>query len=139
MNTGATQAHQIYRLGLVNPRADIPVPAIDAKIAMKSLEASLDRRAPEGANPITADEIHLMAEMKLYQSDCADCRRRARHGSRSGASRCSPANSTGAELGIVLEGSISVHESMITGEPIPVQKVIGAKVTVGRWLVLARW
>jgi Cu+-exporting ATPase len=33
--------------------------------------------------------------------------------------------------GVVVEGSSSVDESMITGEPIPVEKAIGAKVTGG--------
>ena len=33
--------------------------------------------------------------------------------------------------GVVLEGSSSVDESMVTGEPIPVEKAVGAKVTGG--------
>ena len=61
------------RLGLVNPRADIPVPSIEADTAMKFLDASLGRRAPDVKNPIPADETHLAAGMKLYQSNCAGC------------------------------------------------------------------
>jgi Cu+-exporting ATPase len=33
--------------------------------------------------------------------------------------------------GVVLEGTTAVDESMVTGEPIPVEKVVGAKVTGG--------
>jgi len=61
------------RLGLVNPRADIPVPSVEADTAMKFLDASLDRRAPDVKNPVPADETHLAAGMKLYQSNCAGC------------------------------------------------------------------
>jgi len=33
--------------------------------------------------------------------------------------------------GVVIEGATSIDESMVTGEPLPVEKVIGAKVTGG--------
>jgi len=61
------------RAGMINPRADIPVPSLEENIAMKSLDASLDRRAPDIKNPVTADDTQLAAGMKLYQSNCAGC------------------------------------------------------------------
>jgi mono/diheme cytochrome c family protein len=61
------------RLGLVNPRADIPVPSIEVETATKFLDASLARRVRDVKNPVLADETHLAAGMKLYQSNCAGC------------------------------------------------------------------
>lgn len=61
------------RMGFVDPRADIPVPAWEANTAMKFLDASLDRRAPDTKNPVVANDANLEAGMKLYQSNCAGC------------------------------------------------------------------
>ncbi len=61
------------RMGLIDPRADIPVPSIEASTAMTFLDASLDRRAPDEKNPLPAGEVELVAGMKLYQSKCAGC------------------------------------------------------------------
>ena len=61
------------RLGLVNPRADIPVPSLEKKTAMTFLDASIDRRARDEKNPVSADEVNLIAGMSLYQAHCAGC------------------------------------------------------------------
>ncbi len=61
------------RLGLINPRADIPVSSVESSVAMKFLDASLDRRAPDEKNPVGASEAELTAGMKLFQSNCAGC------------------------------------------------------------------
>lgn len=61
------------RLGLINPRADIPVSSLESSVAMKFLDASLDRRAPDEKNPVGASEAELAAGMKLFQSNCAGC------------------------------------------------------------------
>ena len=63
---------------------------------------------------------------------------RRRGPSRSRSSRCAPATSSqvrpGEKIpvdGEVVEGSSFVDESMITGEPVPVQKAAGAEVVGG--------
>lgn len=61
------------RLGFVDPRADIPVNELEKKVAMPSLDASLDRRAPAIKNPIAPSDVSLIAGMKIYQSNCAVC------------------------------------------------------------------
>ena len=66
-------AYLYARLGLVDPRADIPVPATEKKVAMKFLDASLERREPETKNPVSADEPNLKDGMQLYQANCAGC------------------------------------------------------------------
>ena len=40
------------RFGLMDPRADIPVNSMERRMAMPSLDASVERRAPEIKNPI---------------------------------------------------------------------------------------
>jgi mono/diheme cytochrome c family protein len=61
------------RFGLVDSRADIPVNGIEQKIAMPSLDASVDRHAPEIKNPVDATDANLSAGMKIYQTNCASC------------------------------------------------------------------
>jgi mono/diheme cytochrome c family protein len=61
------------RFGFVDPRADIPVGALESKLAMPALDASVDRRAPEVKNPMEVNEPNLVAGMKIYQSNCAGC------------------------------------------------------------------
>jgi mono/diheme cytochrome c family protein len=61
------------RFGLMDPRADIPINAIEQKIAMPSLDAAVDRRAPEAKNPIEATDANLVAGMKVYQANCSSC------------------------------------------------------------------
>ena len=61
------------RFGFINPRADIPVNSFESKIAMPSLDAAVDRRAPEAQNPVQPSDANLVAGMKIYQINCASC------------------------------------------------------------------
>ena len=61
------------RFGLMDPRADIPVNSLERRIAMPSLDAAVDRRAPEVQNPVQPTDANLIAGMKVYQANCASC------------------------------------------------------------------
>lgn len=61
------------RLGFFDPRADIAVGSLESKIAMPSLDAAIDRRAPESKNPVEPTEANLTAGIKVYQANCASC------------------------------------------------------------------
>jgi mono/diheme cytochrome c family protein len=61
------------RFGFIDPRADAQMGALEMKIAMPALDASVDRRAPSVQDPIQATDDNLMAGMKIYQSACAGC------------------------------------------------------------------
>jgi mono/diheme cytochrome c family protein len=67
------------RLGFVDPRADVPVSVLEQKIAMPSLDASVERHAPEVKNPVDPTLASLIAGMKLYQADCASCHGDIKH------------------------------------------------------------
>jgi len=61
------------RFGFFDPRADIPVNWLESKVAMPSLDAAVDRRAPEAPNPLQSTDANLIAGMKTYQANCASC------------------------------------------------------------------
>jgi len=61
------------RFGFVDPRADLPVDWLESRIAMPALDAAVDRRAPETNNPIQPTNANLIAGMKIYQANCANC------------------------------------------------------------------
>jgi mono/diheme cytochrome c family protein len=61
------------RLGFVDPRADIAVGSLESRIAMPSLDAAVDRRAPQNRNPLQPTEANLTAGIKVYQANCASC------------------------------------------------------------------
>lgn len=61
------------RLGFVDPRADIAIDHLERDLAMPSLDAAVDRRAPDIKNPIEANDANLIAGMKVYQTNCASC------------------------------------------------------------------
>ena len=67
------------RFGFIDPRADARVSTFESKIAMPSLDAAVDRRAPKISPPLPASEDNLMAGMEIYQSSCASCHGDARH------------------------------------------------------------
>ena len=61
------------RFGFMDPRADIPVDGLEQKVAMPSLDASVERRAPETKNPVDPSGPNLIAGMRVYQTNCASC------------------------------------------------------------------
>ena len=61
------------RFGFLDTRADIPVSGFEARIAMPSLDASIDRRAPNIKNPVDPNNMNLVAGMKIFQTNCAGC------------------------------------------------------------------
>jgi mono/diheme cytochrome c family protein len=61
------------RFGFVNPRADIPVSKFEDAIAMPSLDASVERHAPEVKNPVDSSDANLLEGMKIYQANCSSC------------------------------------------------------------------
>jgi mono/diheme cytochrome c family protein len=67
------------RFGFVDPRADIQPGALENKVAMPALDASVDRRAPEVQNPLQPTDDNLITGMKIYQTDCASCHGDVQH------------------------------------------------------------
>lgn len=61
------------RFGFVDPRADIPITALENFIALPSLDASVDRRASDVRNPVPPTDNNLIAGMKIYQANCSSC------------------------------------------------------------------
>lgn len=66
-------AFAVIRLGLVDPRADIPVNAIERRVAMPSLDAAVERRAPSLPGALDESDSGLIAGMAVYQEHCALC------------------------------------------------------------------
>ncbi|HEY4046625.1 MAG TPA: c-type cytochrome [Acidobacteriaceae bacterium] len=69
----AVAVYSYVRFGWIDPRADIPVGMLESKIAMPSLDAAVDRRAPDVKNPVAATDDNLIAGMKSYQTNCSGC------------------------------------------------------------------
>ena len=61
------------RFGMMDPRADMPVSTMERGMAMPSLDAAIERRAPEMKNPVPPTDENLAAGMKVYQNNCALC------------------------------------------------------------------
>lgn len=59
--------------GIIDPRADLPVNTLERKIAMPTLDASVERHAPDVKNPLEPTDANLIAGMKIYQANCASC------------------------------------------------------------------
>jgi mono/diheme cytochrome c family protein len=59
--------------GYVNFAADQRPSFVEEKIAMDAVDASMDRRAPEGKNPVTPTEENVAAGAKLYLDHCGGC------------------------------------------------------------------
>jgi thiosulfate dehydrogenase len=67
------------RFGFIDPRADIAVGTLESKITMPSLDAAVDRRAPEAHNTVQPTDANLTAAINIYQANCASCHGDIRH------------------------------------------------------------
>jgi len=59
--------------GYVDFAADQRPSAAEQKISMAAVDASTDRRAPEGKNPVEPTEQNIAAGAQLYLDHCAGC------------------------------------------------------------------
>ena len=73
------------RSGLVPANADAEPAWLEIWAANTSLDATLDREAPKGPNPVALSEDNLVAGVELYGRHCAIC-----HGTAQGDASASP-------------------------------------------------
>lgn len=73
------------RSGIVPANADATPSAIEKWAAQTSLDATLDREAPQGANPVALTDDNLVSGVQLYGEHCAIC-----HGTAEGDPSASP-------------------------------------------------
>jgi len=59
--------------GYVDFAADRKPSWAEEKISMAAVDASTERRAPEGKNPVAATEANIAAGAQLYLDHCAGC------------------------------------------------------------------
>jgi thiosulfate dehydrogenase len=60
-------------LGYMQTNADAQPSHAEMRVAMGSLDASMDRHAPRVTNPIPPTDDNLIAGMKIYTMNCALC------------------------------------------------------------------
>ncbi len=60
-------------LGMMPTNADATPPAMEESIAMRALDASMDRKAPRVSNPVTPTDENLIEGMKIYTMNCSGC------------------------------------------------------------------
>jgi thiosulfate dehydrogenase len=75
----------LVRSGLIPANADSKPGRLETWMASTSLDATLDRDAPKGENPVALTEQNLLAGVDLFAQNCAVC-----HGSAKGAASPSP-------------------------------------------------
>ncbi len=61
------------RSGLIPANADSSPGALETWVAGTSLDATLQREAPKGPNPVALTDANLIAGIKLYGQHCAFC------------------------------------------------------------------
>lgn len=60
-------------LGYMPSNADATPPPLEMRVAMNSLDASMDRHAPRLTNPLPATDGDLIDGMKVYTMNCSTC------------------------------------------------------------------
>ena len=75
----------VLRSGLIPANADAEPGWLEIWAADTSLDATLDREAPKGANPVALTDDNLVAGVELYGRHCAIC-----HGTAQGNASASP-------------------------------------------------
>lgn len=78
-------AYALVRSGLIPANADGRPGWLEIWMATTSLDATLRRDAPKGANPVALTEQNLLDGVHLFAHNCAVC-----HGSAKGAASSSP-------------------------------------------------
>src|SRR5690348_11690471 len=63
----------VAQFGLLPTTADATPPEFEQHIAMRALDASMERNAPRVSSPLPASDDNLIAGMKLYSMNCAVC------------------------------------------------------------------
>ena len=81
----AVCSYIVLSSGLVPANADAEPGWLEIWAADTSLEATLDREAPKGANPVALTGDNLVAGVELYGRHCAIC-----HGTAQGSASASP-------------------------------------------------
>ena len=74
----------LLRSGAVPANADAKAGGFELWAAGTSLEATLDREAPKGPNPVALTDANLVEGVKLYGEHCAVC-----HGTSAGKAQAS--------------------------------------------------
>ncbi len=59
--------------GLMPTNADASPPALERRIAMSAMDASMERHAPHVDNPVPPTDENLIDGMKIYTMNCAVC------------------------------------------------------------------
>jgi thiosulfate dehydrogenase len=75
----------LLRSGFVPANADATPGSLERWAAGTSLDATLDREAPKGPNPVALTDDNLIAGVELYGKHCAIC-----HGTAKGDASASP-------------------------------------------------
>ena len=60
-------------LGFFPTQANVAPPAIERRIAMGAMDASMERHAPRVTNPLSPTDANIIDGMKLYTMNCALC------------------------------------------------------------------
>ncbi len=63
----------IAQFGLIPTSADATPPAFERHMAMKALDAAMERQAPRINNPVPVTDDNLIDGMKTYTMNCAVC------------------------------------------------------------------
>jgi mono/diheme cytochrome c family protein len=71
--TAIVVALVVAQFGYLPTNADATPPAVERRIAMSALDASMERHAPRATNPLPATDANLVDGMKLYTMNCAVC------------------------------------------------------------------
>lgn len=82
---GVLGALAVVRSGRLPANADAPPGQIETWLASTSLDATLAREAPTGANPVAPTDQNLTEGVHLFARNCAVC-----HGSAKGSASPSP-------------------------------------------------
>ena len=85
LGLGLVGAFVLVRSGLIPANADSEPGQTETWLAKTSLDASLARNAPTGANPIALTDQNLIEGVHLFARNCAIC-----HGSAKGSASPSP-------------------------------------------------